>query len=104
MNRPDTAILRLFHERQALIDAAGEHICARTGRDEDDEFDSLFYRRSDELEAQMMALPCTCAADFAAKMIVGTCQGGVFSDWKDGEIWREARDLVGMDGPDHRPA
>ena len=98
MSQPDTPILRLFHERQNILDAAGEHICAATGADADDELERLFYCHADELEVQMMALPCTCAADFAAKLITDTCQGGLFSDWNEGQIWREARGLVGMEG------
>ena len=43
-----------------------------------------------------MALPCTCAADFAAKAIIDTVDRGLFPDWKTGNIWKVARELVGM--------
>ena len=91
----ETEILRLFRQHRAILDAAGEHVCSATGKDEDAELERLFYQHSDKIEAQMMALPCTCAADFAAKMIVDTVRGGIFSDWEKGAIWQEARALTG---------
>lgn len=90
----DTPILRLFRQHRAIIDAATRH--AQVSIDvEDEEMERLFYRHSDRIEAEMMALPCTCAADFAAKVIVDTNRGGVFSDWETGAIWQEARALTG---------
>lgn len=91
----ETEILRLFREHEAILDAAGKHDCAATGKDEAAELELLFYQHSDKIEAEMMALPCTCAADFAAKMIVDTVRGGTFSDWEKGAIWQEARTLTG---------
>lgn len=85
-----TLILRLFHENRALIAAAAVH----PSLDDALLFD-LFYRKADQIEAEMMALPCTCAADFAAKMIVGTAKGEIFPNWATGEIWDEARTLTG---------
>lgn len=90
-----TPILRLFHQHRAILDAAGEHVCTGIGKDEDAELERLFYQHSDKIEEQMMALPCTCAADFAAKVIVDTVRGGIFSDWETGAIWQEARALTG---------
>ena len=90
----DTPILRLFRQHRKIIDAAGAHVCAAEGKAEDEELERLFYRRADRIEAELMALPCTCAADFAAKVIVDTCQGGLFSDWETGAIWQEARALT----------
>ncbi|MFC0339788.1 hypothetical protein [Paracoccus niistensis] len=91
----DTPILRLFRQHQAINDAAMVHVCVATGKDEDEELDRLFYRERDRIQDEMMALPCTCAADFAAKVIVDTCNGGLFSDWETGAIWQEARALTG---------
>ena len=96
-----TPILRLFHEHQAILLAAneyhyaGEHI--RTESDIDAELDRLFYQHSDRIEAELKALPCTCAADFAAKMIIDTVRGEVFSDWETGALWVEARALTGCE-------
>ena len=77
------------------------HTPVSNGKDEDEEMDRLFFSRTDRIEEEMMALPCTCAADFAAKAIVSTCNGGAFPDWKTGPLWVEARALV-SDTP--RPA
>lgn len=97
--RADTPILRLFRQHQAIAAAAGEHVCAATGKVEDEDLERLFNRRSDRIEEEMMALPCTCAADFAAKVIVDTCKGGIFSDWETGTLWKEARSLTGSQEP-----
>jgi hypothetical protein len=37
-------------------------------------------------EAEMMHIPTTCAADFAAKVIVDTAEAGRLSDWQTGQI------------------
>lgn len=91
----DTPILRLFRQYEAITDAAGVHVSAFTGKDEDEELERLFYRERDQIQDEMMALPCTCAADFAAKVVVDTCNGGLYSDWETGAIWQEARALIG---------
>lgn len=91
----ETPVLRLYRQHRAILDAAEEHVCTVTGKDEDAEMDRLFFSRSNEIEDEMMALPCTCAADFAAKAVVGTARGGVYYDWETGAIWQEARALIG---------
>lgn len=91
---PETEVLRLFHKHRAIIDAARTHVCVMERKDHDLELEQRFYRYSDKIEAQMMAMTCTSAADFAAKMIVDTCRGVVFSDWETGTIWQEARALT----------
>lgn len=65
-----------------------------TEKAEDEEMDRLFYCRSDKIEDEMMALPCICAAEFAAKLIVDTVRGRLFSDWETGALWVEARALT----------
>ncbi|MBF52524.1 MAG: hypothetical protein CL813_06185 [Confluentimicrobium sp.] len=92
-----TPILRLFHEHRAIREAAAAHVCAVDGKGEDAELERLFYGRSDQIEAQLMALPCTCAADFAAKLIVDTHEGETYSHWETGAIWQEARALTGLE-------
>ncbi len=64
------------------------------GKPADEELDRLFWSRAAELERQMMALPSTCAADFAAKAIVDSAEGGALTDWETGLFWQEARALV----------
>lgn len=91
----DTPILQLFRKHQAIRDAAEKHVCTATGKNPDAEMEQLFYQHTDKIEAEMMVLPCTCAADFAAKLIVDTCGGGLFSEWETGAIWQEARSLTG---------
>ncbi len=90
----DTPILRLFHKHQALTNDAEQYIIDHPEGD-DEELEQLFYQQIGAIEAEMMALPSTCAADFAAKTIVDTAKGGCFSEWETGRLWHEARALVG---------
>lgn len=92
----DTPILKLLHQIEEISEKAHNYRTGLTGQDEDDELDRLFYNRRNRLEAEMMAQPCTCAADFAAKVIVDTVRGDFFSDWKTGALWQETRDLTGL--------
>ena len=92
---PDTPILRLFRRQQSLVDAAEAFAVADGGEQlTNDDMDRLFFNEINALEARMMAEPCTCSGDFAAKMIVETCRGGPYSDWETGPIWQEARALT----------
>ena len=91
-NQNHTEILRLFHQHQEIRAAAQAHICATS--DEDEEMARLFHRRTDRLKVEMMALPSTCAADLAAKMIVAHSDGE-FSDLaSDDPVWIEARRIT----------
>ncbi|MCD4514152.1 hypothetical protein LQT97_23240 [Brucella pseudogrignonensis] len=89
----DTKILALLREYNQLTAAVSTHLCVTD--DEDEELEVLFYRRRDEVEDELLATPCTTAADFAAKMIVATCQGDMCLDWEKDQIWIEARSLSG---------
>lgn len=95
----DTPILRLFHKHQAIVAGIDYYVAnglARSsGKDEEEELYRLFYQYSDKLEEEIMTLPSTCAADFAAKMIIDTVKGGLVADWETGAIWQEARALTG---------
>lgn len=51
--------------------------------------------RSDRIEAEMMALPSTCAADVAAKMLVAHRDGEMSCLFFDDPVWVEARELTG---------
>jgi hypothetical protein len=92
----ETPILALFRQHCTNEDSAAAHASVATGRDQDDDLDRHFYERSVELREQIMALPCTCAADFAAKLLVDTGNGCMFSQWETGAIWAEARALTGV--------
>ncbi|WP_323716234.1 hypothetical protein [Paracoccus aminovorans] len=89
-------IMTLFHDYQRLSEAAQQHVCIED--DEDAELERLFYRERDQIVGRICRLPCVCASDFAAKLIVDTCQGMLFSEWDTGDLWREARALVGAPG------
>lgn len=94
MNRmfsQETAILHLFRRHQALIQGGKAAYASGDERLADDLCD-----QATEIEAQLMDMPSTCAADFAAKLIVDTCQGSIFDDWSAGVLWQEARQLTGM--------
>lgn len=92
----DTPILRLFHQREAIMEAAKEHVTSETGEDADEEMERLFYNQADRLDDEMMALPSTCAADFAAKVIVATSRASVMPCWESAAIWQEACALTGV--------
>jgi len=94
-NPGKTEILRLFHRYRAIREAAKTHVCTAIGKGQDDEMESLFWRRTDRLVAEMMALPSTCAADMAAKMIVAHCDGDFTCLSYDDPAWLEARQLTG---------
>lgn len=88
-----TPIMVLFRQYQRLTEAAQAHVCIEDN--EDAELERLFYRKRDQFVGRIRSLPCVCASDFAAKLIIDTCQGTLFSEWDTGDLWREARALVG---------
>ncbi len=95
-NEADTEILRLFRQHCAIMEASEKHVFAPDCLDMDEELERLFYRHTDQLETEILSLPSTCAADFAAKMIVKSACGQFIDDWGQGELWKEARALTGM--------
>jgi hypothetical protein len=86
----DTPILRLFHKRCDLRD----WISPNAAHFSTDHLDLLNDELS-VLDASIMRLSSTCAADFAAKVITYTAEGGLTSSWEHGEIWIESRALTG---------
>lgn len=92
-NDGDTAILRLFRERCDLRDAINN--AWMNDPDTSDEALDADVDVMRAIEAQMMRLPTTCAADFAAKVIVDTAEAGCLSEWETGALWKEARALTG---------
>lgn len=90
----ETPVLRLYRQIMDIREAAKTYEPKADGKAAEDEVDRLFWAPAAKLERQMMALPSTCAADFAAKAIVDSAEGGALTDWETGAFWREARSLV----------
>lgn len=91
-----TEILRLFREHFDILKAADDYQCSSSVWPSDDELYRLFFNRADWLEDKIMSTPSTCAADFAAKLIVSSNCGELDDDWSKAAIWQEARALTGM--------
>lgn len=92
--KAETPIIALYRRYRAITDAADDYKPDDLSVT-DEEMDQLFYNERDDIERELMAHPCETPADFAAKMIVATRDGGVYVDWYKGDIWAEARALVG---------
>lgn len=90
----ETPILHLYRQIMEIHEAATNYLTGANGKTEDEEIDRLFWSRIAKLQEQMMAMPSTCAADFAAKAIVDLGEGGVLSESDSGPVWQEARALV----------
>ncbi|WP_417676370.1 hypothetical protein [Pseudodonghicola sp.] len=84
-----SGIMTLFRQWLAMTDKL-ERLPVNTS---DADLDRAYAPR-DRLEERLMALPSITAADFAAKIIIDSAQGAVFSDWETGAIWSEARRLT----------
>jgi len=90
-------IIELFRRHQTLTDEANEFFLSSTeldGDDSDEIMDRLFYDEIFRISDEIMATPCQTPADFAAKVIVATCRGGIIPDWDEGDLFIEARALV----------
>ncbi len=85
---PDTPIMRLFRQLRAKRD----RINSQEGLS-DETLNSLTEELT-ALDDEIMRLPVTCAADFAAKVITDSADGGAISHWETGQIWSEARALT----------
>ena len=85
--------MRLFYRHQQLREQF-----ARACDLDDEAAEDAIFDRMVAVENEMMALPSISAADFAAKVIVDTSRGGLFSDWETGALWIEARELTGCGG------
>lgn len=97
---PQTPIMSLFHKHRAVLKNSAQCIIAAHGpraKARDRAAAARVIEKLNKIEAELMALPTTCAADFAAKVIMDTCCGGACSDWETGALWREARELTGME-------
>lgn len=92
----DTAILRLFRLHTTIRAAAGEHLGVTKGADSPPELDEQLYQLTDAIEAEIMTLPSTCAADMAAKMIVAHSGGEQSCLPADAPVWIEAHKLAGV--------
>jgi len=90
----ESPIMCLFRQHRTIKVAAGNHVCTATGPHEDREMHDLFGAHTLRIEAEMMALPTTCAADMAAKMLVAHCDGEFSLLELDNPVWVEARALM----------
>ncbi|WP_336042553.1 hypothetical protein [Pseudooceanicola nanhaiensis] len=107
----ETPVLRLYRQIMDIREAAKTYEPKADGKAAEDEVDRLFWAPAAKLERQMMALPSTCAADFAAKAIVDSAEGGALTDWETGAFsgipamfqeWQELTDRLNAmeDGPE----
>jgi hypothetical protein len=87
---PDTPIMCLFRKRCALRDLISSNDADFTNQ----VLDTL-YCELEKINEAIMRLPVSSAADFAAKAIADSADGGVISDWVTGDFWIEARALTG---------
>ena len=81
----ETPVLHLFRKNRELVAAA------QTAPDSEAE---ALLDAAQQIECAMMMLPCTCAADFAAKAIAATANDTGL-DWQSHPLWIEARALTG---------
>lgn len=81
----DTPILRLYRKYMEL---RTESLMADDADMED------YYAAFDAIEAEIAFTPSTCAADFAAKMLVTHCNGDYSLLGSNDPVWAEARALV----------
>lgn len=89
----DTPILRLFREIQDLWRQG--HEAAALGEMDPQDVQERFFDPALFKEAELLALPPFCAADFAAKMIVASEEWDFEPGQSNDPIWVEARNLTG---------
>lgn len=90
-----TQILRLYHEHQSLKAASTVYCDANLDDPNlDEKMEELFFEKTDALEDELMALPSTCAADLAAKMLLAHRGGEDSLIHLDDPAWVEALALV----------
>ncbi|MCE6959984.1 hypothetical protein LAZ40_13230 [Cereibacter sphaeroides] len=87
----DTPVMRLCRKWEAMRaaeDTVWNEVSEAT-------LEAMIVARS-TLEARILKTPSECAADFAAKLVAFTCWGEcVLSDAGAGQIWDDARTLLG---------
>jgi len=89
----ETEIMKLFRERQKLRHQVNR-LSAALPTEIDDQ---PLWEPLDRLDDIIERAPAVTAADFAAKIIVLTCDGSFYPCWQSDPIWREARKLVEME-------
>lgn len=95
-----TSIMRLYGRYKALLREMNGYTSppGMTTVESDRIFDERWFYPMREIEAEMLLLPSTCAADFAAKLLVISCDGEsplFCRRGDDAEIITEALQLVG---------
>lgn len=81
----DTPVLQIYRKYKAIRE---ESLWA------DDADMETYYALFDSMEAAIATMPSTCAADFAAKMLVTHCNGDYSLLGSNDPVWAEARALV----------
>jgi hypothetical protein len=99
----ESEILHMFRRHQSILEKARLHTFQAIYADEDQELEQLFYRHTDRLEADMIALPSRSAADMAAKFLVATNGGECILSVAD-PVFAEARRLTCSVGTECSPA
>ncbi|WEF23412.1 hypothetical protein [Paracoccus sp. S3-43] len=90
-----TPVMMKFISYQSLMLEWESHPDTAENMAEIDSCGRAFADRLAEIRREIVATPTTCAADFAAKLIVDTSYGEILPDWNDSEsIWAEARALT----------
>lgn len=82
----ETEILKLYRLHKQITESA-------TLLDDEESAEAAFLKASG-IADRMYALPSTCAADMAAKMIVAHCYGSYSGLEENDPVWKEARELV----------
>ena len=86
----ETPILHLFRKNRELVEALNSSV----NLPDEEKRDEALFAAAQAIEDTMLAMPCTCAADFAAKAIAATaCDTAL--DWQSHPLWIEARALTG---------
>lgn len=94
----DTPIFQLYRRHSELMDAA-ETYKSGDVTITDEEMGRLFHDERCAIEVKMIAMPYQTMGGFVPKAIICTSRRRVFPDWETGEVWVEARKLVGeVDG------
>ncbi|WP_457646429.1 hypothetical protein [Profundibacter sp.] len=86
-NKNKSEILWLFDRHEQLRQ--------QLNAENEDAAEDRIFKEMQAVECRLMAQPSITAADFAAKAIVESAHGILFPDWESGQLWIEARKLVG---------
>lgn len=97
-DEPETEIMRLFREWQALRKQERDLIAAWGVSAYASPLGEAVAQETGRIEWEIIATPCRNARDFVAKVVCWTCNGEVElpSETQDPTLWAEANKLIGM--------